>query len=205
MNADANMATRERLLEAAREHFAARGFHGASLAQIAGELGMTKQALLYHFRRKEDLYAEVLKSISKRLQAAMRAGVSGDDTPAERFENALIAIQQSASENPLDTKVLMRELLDNQRREAPEQEWYLKAFLDHLVAALDAIGNWKQRSHAEKIAKIYMLISAAEYFAASGAVLARFYGESQYQEIEREFRAELRAQVRCMLEDNDAD
>ncbi len=204
MSETASRATRERLLEAAREQFAARGFHGASLAQIAGELGVTKQALLYHFRCKEDLYAEVLKGISERLLGAVREGEASDAPPPERFARALIAIQQSAGENHLDTRVLMRELLDNQRREAPEEEWYLKTFLDHLVEALDGIGNWKQRSHAEKIARIYLLISAAEYFAASGAVLARFYGESGYAEIEREVHADLRAQVRRLVEEGES-
>lgn len=195
MSTEASGATRDRLLEAARTQFAARGFHGASLAQIAGELGVTKQALLYHFRRKEELYAEVLKSISRRLLEAMRQGVSSDDPPAERFEKAMIAIHRSADENPLDTRILMRELLDNQRREAPEEEWYFKTFLDQLVAALDAIGSWKQRSRPEKIAKIYTLVAASEYFAASGAVLARFYGEEEKAEIERAFREDLSAQV----------
>ena len=59
--------TREKLLQAAVEQFAERGFYGASIAQIAGELDLTKQALLYYFKRKEDLYAEVLKRISDRL------------------------------------------------------------------------------------------------------------------------------------------
>ena len=56
----ANDDTREKLLNAAHSRFAERGFHGASIALIAGEVGLTKQALLYHFKRKDDLYREVI-------------------------------------------------------------------------------------------------------------------------------------------------
>ena len=60
--------TREQLLESATRLFAARGFYGASLANIADELGLTKQALLHHFGRKEKLYAEILSRIGERSQ-----------------------------------------------------------------------------------------------------------------------------------------
>lgn len=195
----ANGETRARLLEAARAQFAARGFHGASLALIAGELGVTKQALLYHFRSKEDLYAEVLKDISDRLLTAMRERTSQGGDPAQTFESMIMAIEKASSANPLDTRVLMHELLDHKRREAPPEKWYFKTFLDELVAALDAVGNWKKRKFAEKLARIYLLISAIEYFAASSAVLARFYGDKEQHNIAEEFRSALRAQLRQLV------
>ena len=51
--------TRERLLDQAEPLFAERGFYGVSIAAIASELGLTKQALLHHFGSKEKLYGEV--------------------------------------------------------------------------------------------------------------------------------------------------
>ena len=41
--------TRRMFLDTARRLFAGKGFYGASLANIADELGLTKQALLHHF------------------------------------------------------------------------------------------------------------------------------------------------------------
>jgi AcrR family transcriptional regulator len=52
--------TRDAFLDAAKRHFAQRGFYGASIAAIAEELGLTKQALIHHFGTKERLYGEVL-------------------------------------------------------------------------------------------------------------------------------------------------
>lgn len=95
--------TRENLLNAALGQFAQRGFYGASIAQIAGELNLTKQALLYYFKRKEDLYNEVLKRISQRLLAAMRSSIESTEDPAEQFEDMILGIHAEAQRSPLDS------------------------------------------------------------------------------------------------------
>jgi AcrR family transcriptional regulator len=48
--------TRERLLQAARGVFARRGFHGASVEEIASEAGFSTGALYSNFEGKEDLF-----------------------------------------------------------------------------------------------------------------------------------------------------
>ncbi|MEH0636316.1 MULTISPECIES: TetR/AcrR family transcriptional regulator [Streptomyces] len=62
---------RLRILDAAVENFARRGFHAASLARIAKDVGITQGGLLHHFRSKEDLLVQVLERI--------------DDSDRERF------------------------------------------------------------------------------------------------------------------------
>jgi AcrR family transcriptional regulator len=47
--------TRQRILDVALELFAERGYAGASMADIAGRLGITKAALYYHFAAKGDI------------------------------------------------------------------------------------------------------------------------------------------------------
>ena len=48
--------TRDDLIDVATVLFARRGFSGVSLQEIAKELGISKQALLHHFPRKEVLF-----------------------------------------------------------------------------------------------------------------------------------------------------
>jgi AcrR family transcriptional regulator len=53
--------TRERLLRAARSVFARRGFHGASVEEIASEAGFSTGALYSNFTGKEDLFLVLME------------------------------------------------------------------------------------------------------------------------------------------------
>ena len=53
--------TRERLLGAARSVFASRGFHGASVEEIASEAGFSTGALYSNFEGKEDLFLVLME------------------------------------------------------------------------------------------------------------------------------------------------
>ncbi|HEX4814203.1 MAG TPA: TetR family transcriptional regulator [Nonomuraea sp.] len=52
--------TRGRILAAARDLFAERGYAATSLADIAAAVGLTKTAVAYHFHPKDRLAAELL-------------------------------------------------------------------------------------------------------------------------------------------------
>ena len=52
--------TREHLLAAAAKVFGDRGFHGASLDEVAAEAGFSKGAVYSNFRNKEDLFLALL-------------------------------------------------------------------------------------------------------------------------------------------------
>src|SRR5215203_3377408 len=56
----AGEANAERILDAALEIFAAFGFRGSRIDQIAAAAGLSKPNLLYYFRTKEELYTAVL-------------------------------------------------------------------------------------------------------------------------------------------------
>jgi len=54
--------TRERLIDAAGEVFAAQGFHAATVRQITEKAGVNIAAINYHFRDKNELYAACLRA-----------------------------------------------------------------------------------------------------------------------------------------------
>jgi len=57
----ARAETRERLIEAAERVFARRGFHGASVDEVAEEAGFSTGALYSNFAGKEDLFLALLE------------------------------------------------------------------------------------------------------------------------------------------------
>jgi AcrR family transcriptional regulator len=55
--------TRQRIQEVARELFAQKGVQRTSLQDIAARLGITKPALYYHFRSREELVRSILSPL----------------------------------------------------------------------------------------------------------------------------------------------
>jgi len=53
--------TRARIQQVAVELFAEHGYEGTSLREIAERLGVTKAALYYHFKSKEDIVASLVQ------------------------------------------------------------------------------------------------------------------------------------------------
>jgi len=68
---------REQLLATAAELFAARGFHGVSVADIGAACGISGPALYKHFASKDAILAEMLVSISEELLGVGRERVAG--------------------------------------------------------------------------------------------------------------------------------
>ncbi|KZM77709.1 MULTISPECIES: TetR/AcrR family transcriptional regulator [Cellulosimicrobium] len=66
---------RQEILDVAAAAFATRGYHGASLAEIADEVGISAPAILHHFRTKEGLLTAL-------LHARDAEDADGDDGPA---------------------------------------------------------------------------------------------------------------------------
>jgi len=58
------VATRERILNAAYELISSKGYLGASTREIAKKAGVAEVTLFRHFKNKEGLFAEVLRSFS---------------------------------------------------------------------------------------------------------------------------------------------
>jgi AcrR family transcriptional regulator len=75
--------TREHLLEAAAQVLAERGFHGASLDEVAAVAGFTKGAVYSNFKNKEDLFLALLETLHEREMAALQETLESSDVPPE--------------------------------------------------------------------------------------------------------------------------
>lgn len=63
--------TRDRILDAARELFAAQGYQRTSLRQIAARLGVTKAAVLYHFPAKDQILTALTEPLFDDMERAL--------------------------------------------------------------------------------------------------------------------------------------
>jgi AcrR family transcriptional regulator len=67
---------REAIITTALKHFGERGYHGASMREIARQVGLSQAGLLHHFPTKPDLLIAVLESRDS-LSHATAAAVAG--------------------------------------------------------------------------------------------------------------------------------
>jgi TetR/AcrR family transcriptional regulator len=99
--------------------FAARGFFGASLRDIAKAVGIRKPSLLYHFPSKDELRQSVLEQMLARWNEAvpklLRAATSGQ----EQFDAILQETIKFFCADPDRARLLLRELLDRPAEMAP--------------------------------------------------------------------------------------
>lgn len=93
--------TRDTILEAATDLFGVRGVEAVSLDQIASEVGVAKQTLLYWFPSKDDLLEQVLAATAAELAVVVEAAIrSAPDDPLDRIEAVVKAVFRPAVRRP---------------------------------------------------------------------------------------------------------
>ena len=191
-------STRDRMIEEARALFAERGFYGVSIAQIAAELGLTKQALLHHFGTKERLYGLVLEQIAGELAGLKASSEPGTDA-ARQLQDWLVAMISDTPPRIERSRLLMREILDNQVRAERAGSWYLKPFLGELVTMLRGVPGWSGASDAQLRATVVQLLGAVNYHAVSGPTFRGVFGTEAAQAMNDIFASQLRHMVHAVL------
>jgi AcrR family transcriptional regulator len=81
--------TRAQVLAAAAELFADRGYPHTSIAAIAEQAGMTKGAVYFHFRDKEDIAAEIVRELYGRWRVRVMEAHAAGLPPLETVQALL--------------------------------------------------------------------------------------------------------------------
>lgn len=100
---------RAQLLEEAHQLFGTKGYHGASMIDIATAAGVTKPVVYQHFGSKEDLYAAVLATAAERLSKVNARAMANATSAREQVEFGLGAILDVCSSDPATFGVLFDE------------------------------------------------------------------------------------------------
>ena len=81
-----------RIITAARDEYAKRGFAGARVEHIARRAGVNKQLLFYYYHSKRGLFQAVLTQAAGELEAALAALALPVGRPLDRLRRALEAL-----------------------------------------------------------------------------------------------------------------
>lgn len=150
MERDDPQTTRRRILSAAGELFAERGFRATTMREIAQRARVNLAAANYHFGSKQDLYLEVVRGEFEKLEKRLSARGASPGAPLDRLSRKDLeemlrlrvetmletvldassvhgAIMQREMADPSDAlPVIVKQFIDPQRRA-----------MDRLVARLE--------------------------------------------------------------------
>lgn len=133
---------RSRLLAAAVEAFAAKGFHGTTTRDIAAAAGMSPAALYVHHRSKEELLHAISSEGHARTLALVEEAVRGEGSHAARLDRLVAAFARHHAVNHTSARVVNYELAalsEAHRAEIEEQRRRIEHVVrDLLVAGVEA-------------------------------------------------------------------
>ncbi len=99
------------MLEVAGRVFAQRGFHAASMEEIAAGTGVSKPMIYNYFGSKEGLYFAYIELAGRRMLSRMRNAVrAAGDRPEERLWASVLAFFGHVDDNRNEWSVLFGEL-----------------------------------------------------------------------------------------------
>ncbi len=189
---------RERILRVAEKLLAQRGFHGTSMRDVADGCEVPLASVVYHFARKEHLYAAVLGAIAAELDGEMKSA-AGDDRSArspdhvERLAAMMRAFARWSLRRPDRVRLLVRELLDNEARVAKAQKLPLAPFLESFAAFIAEgarAGAFTVTSALPEVAVLH-LVGAVSYFVVSLPTVRRIVGKEREKKLTEDYEAEV--------------
>jgi AcrR family transcriptional regulator len=152
--------TRDRILDAALLSFGTNGFDVTSLDQLAADLGVRKQTILYHFKSKNELLDAVIDRSSAELASVLEAAIVGAGGGFDRIEAIVRSVFRLALRRP-ELLGLLREV----GRLGPPAATRLSDNLDPLVQrarefleAEMAMGHFRQSDARLLLLSVYSTV-----------------------------------------------
>ena len=127
-------ATRERIVEAALQAFAEKGFEGASTREIAKRAGTNQGLITYHFRSKDELWRAAVDRIFETLATDLGRSFAELDfeNPRDLLRAAIRAYVRFAAAHP----ELLRLMVDEGKRAGARMEWIVDTHIKPRFAPL---------------------------------------------------------------------
>ena len=102
---------RAKILAAAEELFAARGFAGTPVRDIARSAAINPAMIHYYFGNKEGLYREIIESAATTIRELLITATSGAQSVEEKLSRFVTGYAHYIFSHPNLARVLHRELL----------------------------------------------------------------------------------------------
>ncbi|MEU1403889.1 TetR/AcrR family transcriptional regulator [Streptomyces sp. NPDC005728] len=161
-----------RLLVAAVEAFAERGYHATTTRDIAGRAGMSPAALYIHYKTKEELLHRISRIGHDRALGILRTAARREGTAAERLADAVSSFVRWHAGRRTTARVVQYEL-DALGPEARAEIVALRRQVDAEVRGIidDGVASGEFRVldvHGTTLAVLSLCIDVARWFTVDG-------------------------------------
>ncbi len=185
MAAERAQGRRGDVRDAALTLFAERGYHGTSMKDIAGRVGMRAPSLYNHVGAKQDLLVEIVEATLVELQALHEEAVGGATDTVDALRRAVEAHVRYHARHPREVRVGNRDLPAlapaGRERVIGMRRTYARSWQQLLQAGMDEgrfdLGDARLASYA----LLEMGIGVATWFRPDGPLsedeVARHYGD----------------------------
>lgn len=155
---------REIILEAALDVFAANGFRGSTIDQIAEAASMSKPNLLYYFRRKEDIHEALMqRMLDTWLQPLRELDDIGD--PLTELRGYIRRKLEMARDFPRESRLFANEILQGAPRILPLLEGELKSLVDEKAAIIEGWMRSGRIAQADPYHLIFSIWATTQHYA----------------------------------------
>lgn len=93
------LKTKAAILDAATRVFAAVGFDAATLESIGREADLTRGAIYWHFKDKQDLFARIVQRENERLNHVVATALANEHSPLRKLRRLLAAVIDNFYDN----------------------------------------------------------------------------------------------------------
>jgi AcrR family transcriptional regulator len=128
---------REQILSNAQSLFIQHGYHGLAMREISEAVGVTKAALYYHFKDKEELFMAILKAYLDEVEVAIDGILAQPVTCREQISLFVRYILEQPAEKRAITRLASQEIgqVSVEARKSFDQ-LYREKFIDKLKSIL---------------------------------------------------------------------
>lgn len=133
----------ELIVDAARNHFLSKGFHGVSIRSLAEELNIQPGSIYYHFASKEEILFEIIESYESGLNQAL--GAIGEGTAVQMLGKYVDAYMNLAFAEHLAAQLArleFRSLSEKHKAEILELRAWRVSALNSILSRGLALNNF---------------------------------------------------------------
>jgi len=168
--------TIRRILDAAAQAFAATGFEGARIDDIANRAGVNKAMIYYHIGDKKALYTRVLHAVFGDAAARLNANLEHAANPTEKIKAYIRSIFEIIEKHPHLPPVMMREMAAGGVNLPEVVAGELALIIDTVARLLSEGSACGEFRDVHPLVLHMMVVGGFSFFKTSGPTRHRYAG-----------------------------